>query len=350
MSEQSPELHQAPGAPVYVGPEHGHAVQVRVMHYSPERLRQEELGPATAEQAGSTPEVTWVDVDGLHDVDTVTRIGRMFHLHPLAVEDILTVDTRAKAELYPDALLFNLKRLRVDDGVEGGIDDEHITLVLCRGVLVSFSERPGTPFRVVRRRIEGGVGRIRSRRADYLLHALLDSVVDEWIAQVDLLEQRVAELEARALDHFDEDLPTEVHQLRRRLNSMRRAVAPTRDAVNLLLSEAGDLISSQTEPYLRDLRDHIIEVTDGLDGLRDRLQATLDLHLALAGHRMNEIMRTFTVVTTVFIPLSFLTGLYGMNFDHMPELHTAWGYPALLGIMGVVSGGMLVWFRRRGWL
>ncbi len=350
MTERSPELHKAPGQPIYVGPEHSHEVQVAVLHYGAEAVRAEAYGPGTAETAGASADVTWVDVDGLHDVDQVTRIGAQFGLHPLAVEDILTVDTRAKAEVYDTALMVSLKRLRVAGAPPGGIDDEHVTLVLCRHAVLSFSERPGTPFTVVRSRIEKGVGRIRKRKADYLLHALLDAIVDEWVGEVDALEERVSAIESRTLDHFDEGLPAEVHQLRRRLQAMRRAVAPTRDAVNVLMHESGGLIHKNTVPYLRDLRDHIIEVTDGLDSLRDRLQGTLDLHLALAGHRMNEIMRTFTVVTTVFIPLSFVTGLYGMNFDHMPELHARWGYPALLMVMGSGAGGMLLWFRRRGWL
>ena len=344
-----PDLHLPPGAPVYVGPKHAHQVSVSMLQYDADSVLETPLPPAAVAAPAADGRVTWIHVDGLHDVELISHIGRVFGLHHLAVEDIVTVDTRAKAEVYGSTVVVNLKRLRVATPGMGKIDDQHITFVLGSHWVLSFVEVPGPVFGSVRTRLLQDLGRIRGQGADYLLHALLDTVVDEWRGEVECLDDAVDHLEDRPLDRFDDDLPGRVHGLKRQLQSYRRAALPLRDAVALLSMGEGP-IRRETMPYLRDLRDHIVEVVDSLDAQRDRVQAALDLRLALASHRMNDTMRWLTVVTTIFIPLSFLTGLYGMNFDAMPELHMSWGYPALLAVMGGVAGGQLLYFHRRGWL
>jgi len=344
-----PDLHLPPGAPVYVGPEHAHRVSVQMLQYDAHTVVETPLPPSGVAAPSRDGRVTWIHVDGLHDVELVSHIGLVFGLHHLAVEDIVTVDTRAKAESYEGAVVVNVKRLRVDTPGIGEVDDHHITLVLGHNWVLSFVEVPGPVFASVRKRLREGLGRIRGQGSDYLLHALLDAVVDEWRGEVERLDDAVDGLEDRPLDRFDDDLPGRVHGLKRQLRSFRRAALPLRDAVAQLSMTDGP-IGAETSPYLRDLRDHIVEVVEALDAQRDRVQAALDLRLALASHRMNDTMRWLTVVTTIFIPLSFLTGLYGMNFDAMPELHVVWGYPALLAVMGAVAGGQLVYFHRRGWL
>ena len=343
------DLHHPPGSPVYVGPDHTHAVSARMVQYSAGNLVETPLPPRGIVAPSGSDSVTWIHIDGLHDVELVSRVGEVFQLHHLAVEDIVTVDTRAKSEFYDEVLVVNLKRLLVPTPGQGRIDDHHITLVLGDGWVLSFAEVVEPVFEAVRVRLRGRRGQIRTRGADYLFHALLDAVVDEWRGELERLEDAVDSLEERPIDRFDEELPALVHGLRRQLFNFRRAAMPLRDAVGGLLREQGP-IRAGTVPYLRDLRDHIIEVVDGLDAQRDRVQSALDLRLALAGHRMNDTMRWLTVVTTIFIPLSFLTGLYGMNFDVMPELHSDWGYPVLLGVMAAVAGGQLYYFHRRGWI
>lgn len=343
------DLHLPPGHPVYVGPVHEHAVTVTVMRYGLGHCTESVL--PVAEVAGLTlfEDVTWIHVDGLHDVEVVGQIGKFYGLHHLAVEDIVTVDTRAKAETYDGVVVINAKRLRIAEPGVGEVDDHHITLVLGPRWVLSFAEMPGPLFEPVRKRIRDGRGRIRTRGSDYLLHALLDAIVDEWRGELDRLEDAVDRLDDLPLDRFDNRLPTSVHGLKRQLLAFRRGALPLRDAVAVIPTQGG-AVARETVPYFRDLRDHIVEVVEGLDAQRDRIQAALDVRLALASHRMNDTMRWLTVVTTIFIPLSFLTGLYGMNFDAMPELHVKWGYPALLSVMGLVAGGQLVYFYRRGWL
>lgn len=349
MALQHTDLHQPPGSPVYVGPRHDHVVSVVMVQYNGSEVVQTHLPPGAIAAPSRTDAVTWIHLDGLHDVELVSRVGDAFSLHHLAVEDIVTVDTRAKSETYDGVVVVNAKRLRVPVPGVGDIIEHHITLVLGRRWVLSFAEVPEPIFASVRSRLAAGLGRIREMDADYLSHALLDAIVDEWRGEVERLEDAVDRLEDRPLDRFDDELPAMVHGLKRQLVTFRRGAVPLRDAVsNLARVEAP--VRADTIPYFRDLRDHIVEVVEGLDAQRDRVQAALDLRLALASHRMNDTMRWLTVVTTIFIPLSFLTGLYGMNFDAMPELHVTWGYPVLLTVMGTVAGGQLLYFRKRGWL
>ena len=332
-----------------MGPRHDHVVSVVMIQYDGADFVQTHLPPAAIAAPSRTDVVTWIHIDGLHDVDLISRVGDAFSLHQLAIEDIVTVDTRAKSEIYDGAVVVNAKRLRVPVPGQGAIDDHHITLVLGSSWVLSFAEVPEPVFASVRSRLASGLGRIRQMQADYLFHALLDAIVDEWRGEVERLEDAVDRLEDRPIDRFDDALPAMVHGLKRQLVTFRRGAVPLRDAVaNVTRAEAP--IQAETIPYLRDLRDHIVEVVESLDAQRDRVQAALDLRLALASHRMNDTMRWLTVVTTIFIPLSFLTGLYGMNFDAMPELHVVWGYPLLLAVMGTVAGGQLLYFRKRGWL
>lgn len=349
MAGRHIDLHQPPGTPVYVGPEHDHSVSVVMIQYTPDDLVETPLPAAAVAAPTRTDAVTWIHLDGLHDIDLVSRVGDVFRLHHLAVEDIVTVDTRAKSESYGEVVVVNVKRLRVPTPGHGAVDDHHITLVLGPHWVLSFAELPEPVFNSVRSRLRAGLGRIRDSGADYLFHALLDAIVDEWRGELEGLEDAVDALEERPLDRFDDDLPARVHGLRRQLLAFRRGATPLRDAVANLARVDGPIRAS-TVPYLRDLRDHVEEVVEGLDAQRDRVQAALDLRLALASHRMNDTMRWLTVVTTIFIPLSFLTGLYGMNFDQMPELHVGWGYPLLLTVMAAVAGGQLMYFHKRGWL
>jgi magnesium transporter len=349
MAIMHTDLHQPPGSPVYVGPVHDHDVSVFMVQYNSKSFVETPLPPAGVVAPTRKDVVTWIHIDGLHDVDLVERVGSAFALHHLAIEDIVTVDTRAKSESYDGVVVVNVKRLRVLEAGVGDVDDHHITLVLGPHWVLSFVELPEPVFDPVRARLRSGMGRIRSLGPDYLFHALLDAIVDEWRGEVERLEEAVDKLEDRPLERIDDELPELVHALKRQLVMYRRGAMLLRDAVANLARAEGP-VRKATLPYLRDLRDHIVEVVEALDSQRDRVQAALDLRLALASHRMNDTMLWLTVITTIFIPLSFLTGLYGMNFDAMPELHMAFGYPVLLSVMAAVAGGQLFYFYRRGWL
>jgi magnesium transporter len=350
-----PTLHQPPGTPIYTGPARDHDVSLHLVTYN-ESVAEEHAAQGGAEvlrRAGAwrrPDRITWVHVDGVHDVDIVGLLGDVFELHGLAVEDIVTLETRAKAEDYGLSVVVNLKHLRLTEGAEAALSEEHVSLVLGEGWVLSFQELPAPLFAAVRTRVMQARGRIRQRAADYLLHALLDAIIDDYRAIADRFSDAVDALEERPTDRFDEALPGDVHRLKAQLQAFRRAAKPVREALAILEHARPELVHKATLPFFRDLLAHLNEVVELSESLRERLDNTLELHLALASHRMNETMRVLTVVTAIFIPLSFIAGVYGMNFDAMPELHSRWGYPAVLGFMGVLAAGLLLRFRRSGWI
>lgn len=350
-----PTLHQPPGTPIYSGPARDHEVSLHLVTYNESVAEEHGVrgGAAAVRHAGvwrRPDRITWVHVDGVHDVEIVGLLGEVFELHGLAVEDIVTLETRAKAEDYGMSVVVNLKHLRWADDQPQTLAQEHISLVLGESWVLSFQELPAPLFAAVRTRVMQARGRIRSRQADYLLHALLDAIIDDYRAIADRFSDAVDQLEDRPLDRFDEQLPGEVHQLKAQLQAFRRAAKPVREALAILEHARPELVHKSTLPFFRDLLAHLNEVIELAESLRERLDNTLELHLALASHRMNETMRVLTVVTTIFIPLSFLAGIYGMNFTHMPELAKPWAYPALLAVMAAIAGGLLWRFRRDGWI
>ena len=341
---------QPPGAGGYMGEGRDEPVRVAVMEYGPGGY--EEGGSATAPELArmrTAAGIAWVDLDGLHDREAIDAVCAAFDVHVLQREDLLNPTSRPKVEDLGDHVFVIAKALRATAPGEP-LHIEQISLVLGPGWVLTFQERPGDPFDAVRRRIRDGAGRIRGMGADYLLHALLDAIVDDWFATADAFELQVEALESRAHDEPGAGLVAEVHALRSELAIARRLVWPLRGLSADLARAEGRVLHPRTAPYFRDLHDHILQVLDLLDGSSERTRGVLDLHLALTSHRMNEVMRLLTVVSTVFIPLGFLTGLYGMNFAAMPELGWRWGYPALWVLMLAIVGGLLVAFRRRGWL
>lgn len=341
----------APGVPVYVGERRDASVVVRAFTFDEttiEDIRDPDL--ATLTRCAAVDKVSWVDLDGVHDVDRVTQIGEIFNLHPLWLEDILNPSTRPKVEWLGDKMFVIVRLIRPAPEEEGYVS-EQVAMVLGPTWVLSFQEQPGDAWEAVRDRIHAGTGRIRRRGSDYLLHALVDALVDQYFLIMQGLEPRLDELEDRVLTASGAmaDLPHIVSEMRSDLSMMRGAVWPLREAVMTLLRGEGSLIAENTVPFFRDLSDHLGQLSEVIGSSRERLQDALELHVALASHQMNEVMRVLTVVSTVFIPLSFLAGLYGMNFVYMPELQTPWGYPLLLAFMAAMAGLMLRYFRRKGW-
>jgi magnesium transporter len=344
-----------PGTPVFVGEaSHGGPAHVAIWDYGNASARRHEAPtPAVLTRCRDNPTVTWVDVQGVHDVATVQEIARIFGLHPLWVEDLLNLGGRPKTEVLGDLVLVVARMLDVRRPEEGGaveVRTETIGLVLGRGFVLSFQEDRGDVWDTVRARIRDGGGRIRHMPASYLLHALLDAVVDAWFHTLEQLDVAVDELEELALTEPDADVLARLAMLRTELNTVRGAVGPLRDAVAPLARGDTAIIPPEVTPFFRDLQDHVLQAVDAAESLRERAMGAVELHLAVAGQHLNEVMRVLTVVTTLFVPLTFIAGIYGMNFDHMPELHTPWGYPLVIALMVAMTVGMLGWFRRRNWL
>jgi len=280
----------------------------------------------------------------------VQAIGDRFRIHSLALEDVLNVPQRPKVEWYGDHLLVVLSEIRYPD------PPEQMTFMVTDGVVVSFQERPGDAFEPVRVRLRQGRGRIRSEGVDYLLYSLCDSVLDTFFPTLERLGDEVEEMEDQVLASPEPETFLAIRRLKRELMTVRHAVWPARDAMNLLLIEEHALIRPATKVFFRDCYDHTIQLMDMVETFREMVSGLVDQYMSAVSNRMNEIMKVLTIISALFIPLGFLAGLYGMNFDrsaspyNMPELGWAYGYPAILLLMTIVAGGMLYFFRRKRWI
>ena len=294
-----------------------------------------------------TSKVVWIDVTGLGDVPLLRQIGEAFGLHRLALEDVVNVSQRAKVEDYGDHMFVVLRMVDPTNTTE----TEQFALFLGADFVLTFQERPGDCFGMVRSRLRDANGQMPKRGADYLAYALLDSVVDAYFPVLERHDGRLEALELAVLDgDATANVVPELHGVRRCLLELRRAVWPLREAMSSLARGENRHFSADVVPYLRDVADHVVQLIDLLENHREMSSSLLELHLSMVNHKLNEVMKLLTVISTIFIPLTFLVGVYGMNFDWMPETRVWWGYPTCLAVMVAIGLWMLRWFKKRGWL
>ena len=299
--------------------------------------------------------VVWLDIDGLGDVELIRQLGEKYELHPLALEDTLSPHQRPKVEDY-DAHLYMVARMPHLDRVAFAVDLEQISFFLKKGLIISVQERPGDCFDPVRERLRHGKGRIRTAGADYLAYALTDAIVDHYFPVIEGVSDILDVVEDKVLTRAETSTLQEIHRLKQELMGIRRAMWPQRDALGSLVREHHKLIGEANRSYWRDCYDHVIQIIDILESERERASALTDLYLSSVSNRMNEVMKVLTVVATIFMPLGFITGLYGMNFDrsvsrwNMPELGWTYGYFFALGMMLLMAGLMVGYFYWKGWI
>jgi magnesium transporter len=325
-------------------------VRLTVFDYDAEHCA--EISPKTIEEClgfRDTPTTTWINVDGVHQVDLVERLATHYQVHPVVLAGIVNTAQRPKVEDMGNYLFITVKMLRYDEAAKQ-VEAEHVSLIVGPRYVLSFQERPGDVFEVVRERLRTGTGRVRKEGADYLAYALIDLIVDAYFTILERLGERVESLEQRLVSRPEAASLRELNALKREMIYLRKTVWPVREVAAGLERGESPLIAASTRPYLRDLYDHAIHVIDTVETFRDMLSGMLDLYLSSASNRMNEIMKVLTIIATLFIPLTFLAGVYGMNFKYMPELDRWWAYPAVLGIMLACAAAMVAFFRRRGWL
>jgi magnesium transporter len=297
--------------------------------------------------------ITWVNVAGLGDAATLGQIREIFKIHPLAIEDVVNVHQRAKIEQYGDQLFFVARTIELH---EGEVETDQLSIFIGPRFVVTFQETAADPFDPLRERLRKGSGRIRERGPDYLAYALIDAVVDAYFPVIEAYGERLEALDQEVLDSPSTRVLRRTQALRRDLLTVRRAVFPLREAVSTLLREPCPLISDETRIYLRDCHDHTFQVIDLTETYRESAAVLTETYLSSLGQRTNEVMKVLTMIATIFIPLTFIAGVYGMNFKtessrwNMPELTWAWGYPACLALMAAIAIAMLVFFRRKGWL
>jgi len=292
---------------------------------------------------------SWINIDGLHDEDKVAEICQHLRLHKLTMEDILSVGQRPKLEEHESYLHIVLKMCRIHAN-DGSIDEEQLSFVLQGNLLVTFQEKTGDVFENVRMRMKEGKGMIRKRGAGYLLYALMDAVVDHYFVVLEVLGERLEEMELELLDNPGKDSLGRLHLLRREIIGLRRSVYPLREVISQFSKIEEHGIDKNTQVFIRDLYDHTIQVIETIEVFRDMATGLLDLYMNSVSNKMNEIMKVLTIIATIFIPLTFVAGVYGMNFEYMPELAWRFGYFGVMGFMLLSALLMLVYFKRKRWL
>ena len=348
--------HSIPGAAPGLAPappqEAPAKVPIHALCYTPDALDEREAKTAGEVRDLRIPGgVTWVNVDGVSDPDVIGRIGSIFGLHPLALEDVFHIPQRPKVEFYDDNVFVVVQMFTPGAGLDG----EQVSIFLGADYVITFQENPGDVFDPVRERIRAPGSLLRKSKADFLAYALLDAILDNYFPFLDRFSDELEAIEEHVVDNPDPAVARRIHGLKRDLSMMRRVIWPERDVVSTLIRSDAPLISAETRVYLRDCYDHIIGAFDMVETYRELASGVLDIYMTSVSNRMNQVMKLLTIIATIFIPLTFIVGLYGMNFNtsvpgNMPELNLPYAYPVCVGAMAAVAVFMLVYFRRKGWL
>lgn len=345
------KVGQPPGYLIHIGEKLSEHIKITLMDYDGDHLREkivehvDEFAEYRNEQT-----VTWVHVDGLHDIAFLESLGAAFGLHPLTMEDILNTDQRPKADDYGDYLFVVLKTFSLPDAASEEIQSEQISIVFGDRFLLSFAEQEGPLLDSIRMRIRNNEGHIRRAGPDYLAYRIIDIVVDQYFIVLESLGEDIEVAEESLIARPLPETLQGIQHLKREMLYLRKSVWPLREAVNCLERRESALVSGQTVPYLKDVYDHTIQVIDTIETYRDMLSAMLDIYLSSLSNRLNEVMKVLTIIATIFMPLTFIAGVYGMNFKNIPELNWQWGYYGVWSVMITIGVSMVVYFKKKKWL
>ncbi|MEB3174498.1 MAG: magnesium/cobalt transporter CorA [Cyanobacteriota bacterium] len=327
-----------------------HPSRIVLIDYSPDHaVRKSDLTPNALRPYLGTNTVSWMDIQGLGSEEVLKQVGEIFKLHPLLLEDVVNVPQRAKIEDYHDHVMILAHRVKPNPE-EDGFESEQVSFVLGKRYLLTFQEGDITDFDPVRNRIRANQGRVCHEGADYLVYLLLDMLIDEYFPLLEDYEERIEALEDTIIRNPSGQLMEEIYHIRRELLALRRLIWPLRHVMNVLLRDSNTLVSPEVRVYFRDCYDHIIQVLDIIEAYRELASSLMEVYMTSMSNKMNEVMKFLTVISTIFIPLTFIAGVYGMNFENMPELKSPWGYWATWFVMIAIAGGSLIFFWRRGWL
>ena len=350
IKKRSKKAGLPPGTLVHIGEKKVERAKITIIDYDEAQFKEEEI--ERVEECfpfRDKPYVTWINIDGIHQVAILEKLGKHFGLHPLLLEDIMHTEQRPKMEDFGDYIFVVLKVLYYDEK-DNEIKPEQVSLILGSTFVISFQEGEGDVFNTIRERIRKAKGRIRKMKADYLAYALVDTIVDHYFIVLEKLGEKIENMEEDLVTNPTPETLQAIHTLKRELIFLRKSVWPLREAVNSLERGESSLIHESTDIYLRDVYDHTIQVIDTIETFRDMVSVMLDIYLSSVSNKMNEVMKVLTIIATIFIPLTFIASIYGMNFKYIPELEWHWGYPAILFVMVAVGISMLAFFRRKRWL
>ena len=349
---QSDKAGYPPGTVVYLGKDRELEPRISGLGYEADKdelIEYEELGLEELKDHPKADQTIWINVDGIHRPELITELGKIFEIHPLTLEDIANTQQRPKAEEFEEYLFLILKMTSFEPETEV-IQIEQVSLVLGEHMVITFQEETEDVFGPIRKRLQVPGTRLRKHQADYLFFALIDVVISNYFFVTEQVSSRITELEEEIVEEIDEEALTDLQHLRKALQELQRAIIPLREAISYCMRTDSKLVSPQSRVYFQELLDQLHQVMDALASEQDSLNNLQALYLALASQKTNEVMRVLTVISTIFLPLSFLAGIYGMNFDHMPELHWDDGYYWLWGINLLIIGGMLVYFKVKDWI
>jgi magnesium transporter len=348
LRKRARKAGMSPGTVFFTGEQRTDRTRVTVTDFDHATLREVEVGHADeCSRFKDSESVSWIDVEGLHDVTLLEQMGAVFSIHPLVLEDIAHSGQRAKLEVHENYLFIVMRA--ITPGLHDEPEEEQISLIVGRNYLLTFQERPSPVFDSVRQRIHASRGMVRRMGVDYLAYALLDSVVDQYFVVLEDIGEELEELEDILLKDPSPECLEALHDLRKDVMAIRRAAWPIRDMLNTVLRGESEVFQPGTLPYLRDLQDHTLHVMDIVEEFRDLQTGLMELYLSSSSQRTNEVMKVLTIIATVFIPLTFLAGVFGMNFEFMPELHWRWAYPVFWGAILLVTGVQVYFMRRKGW-
>lgn len=340
----------APGSLVFIGTQKVDDIRIRFFDYDNKTLTEDELKDISKGKEFLTKKtVTWINVDGLHDITLIREIGEAFELHPLILEDILNSGQRPKLEEYDNCIFIVLKMLRYDTN-ENMIISEQLSMVLGKTYLLTFQEQPGDVFEPVRERIRKQKGRIRASGIDYLAYALLDTVVDNYLYIIERMGEKIEDLEDEIINLSNPSVIEVINAFQREMNFLRKSIRPIKEAILQLGRLESDFVHEDTKPFIKDLIDLITHATEAIDTYRDMLAGQLNMYNSAVSNRMNDIMKILTIFASIFIPLTFIAGIYGTNFDYLPELHFKYSYLILWIVMIAVAATMVMYFKRKNWL
>lgn len=350
VKRRSTKAGLPPGTLVYVGEKRVESVRVTYLDYDEQNVEEKQV--STIEECfpfKDTPTVTWINIDGLHDIEMMEKLGKEFGLHSLVLEDVLNTGQRPKFEDFEKHFFVVLKMLSYNEELQA-VENEQVSLIVGENFVISFQERVGDVFDQIRERIRKAKGRIRKAGADYLAYALIDAIVDSYFAILERISEKIESMEEELVGDPSEKTLRQIHSMKREMISLRKSIWPLREVVSGLQRSESTIIQETTGIYLRDVYDHTIQIIDTIESLRDMVSGMLDIYLSSISNRMNAVMKVLTIIATLFIPLTFVAGIYGMNFEHMPELKWKFGYAAVWCVMVSMAIVMLMYFRRKKWL
>ncbi len=344
------KLGQIPGSIVYTGERTKPKLFLEAFDYTKQNCTEKELDNIEESfEFKLTDSVTWININGLNYVNEIEKLGKHYELHPLVLEDIVNIAQRPKIDEYENYLFIVLKMLYYDKSQT--IVSEQVSFVLGKNYVLSFQEAEGDVFNAVRDRIRQAKGRVRSMQSDYLLYTLIDAIVDHYFSVIEILGDKIEDFETEIFSgQIEEDASRKIQDLKREILRVRRAIFPLREVLNRIEKNESDLIQQKTITYYRDIYDHLIQVTENIDIYREMIWSLMDMYMTTISNKMNEVMKVLTIMASIFIPLTFIAGIYGMNFEYIPELQHRNGYFVVWGVMILIFLGMLYYFKRKKWL